>query len=61
MAIYGTLANKVMASRSDSKESFSNLDSDNGGSEGFSIYDAAFKLNIMEVCISGALDAYTKV
>jgi hypothetical protein len=60
MAIYNTLVNKAMASRLDSKESLSNPDLDDGGSKGFSTYNAAPKPNIMEVRISGALNIYTK-
>jgi hypothetical protein len=60
MAIHGILANKATASRLDSKESLSDLDSDDSGGEGFSICDAAPKLNTMEVRISSAAVTYTK-
>jgi hypothetical protein len=60
MAIHSTPANKATASRSDSKESLSNPDSDDGGGKGSSTHDAALKPNTIEVRISGAAVIYTK-
>jgi hypothetical protein len=50
-----------MAFKLNSKESLSNLNLDDSGGKGFSTYNTASKLNIMEVHISGALVIYTKV
>ena len=61
MAIYGTLVNKVAAFRLYSDESLSDPDLDNSGGKGSGTCDAAFKPNIIEVRISGAPAAYTKV
>jgi hypothetical protein len=61
MAIYSTLANKVIASRLNSKEFLSNLDLDNNGSKGFSTYNTTPKLNIIEVRIFSTIVIYTKV
>ena len=61
MAIYNTLVNKAVASKLYSKLFFSDPDSDNSGGKGFSIYNTAFQLNIIEVCIFSALYIYTKV
>ena len=66
MAIYSTLVNKAAASRLYAEESLFNQslfnpDSDDGGGEGFSTCDAAFKPTTMAVRNSGAPDIYTKV
>jgi hypothetical protein len=61
MAINSILVNKVMASKLYSKESLSNLDLNDSKGEGFSIYNTAFKLNIIAVYLSGTLVIYTKV
>jgi hypothetical protein len=53
--------NKATASKLDSEESLSNLDLDDGSGKGFSTYNAAPKLNIIEVRISSAPVIYTKV
>ena len=42
-------------------KSLSDLDLDDSSGKGFSTYNAAPKLNIMEARISSALAAYTKV
>jgi hypothetical protein len=60
MAIYSTLVNKAMASKLNSKEFLFSLNLDDGGGKGFSTYNTAPKLNIIEVCISSALVIYTK-
>jgi hypothetical protein len=53
--------NKVKDFRLYFNKSLSNLDLDDSGGEGFSIYDTAFKLTIIVVRISGTLVIYTKV
>ena len=50
-----------MASRWYSNKSLSNPDLDNSKIKGFSIYNTAFKLTTIAVCISSALVIYTKV
>ena len=59
MAIYSTLANKAVAFKEYFK-SLSNLDLDNSEGESFNTYNAVYKPNSIQVCISGALVAYTK-
>jgi len=49
MAIYSTLANRVVASRL-----YSNLDLDSGKGKSSSTYNTAPWLNIIKGCISGA-------
>ena len=61
MAIYGTLVNKVTASKLYSNKSLSDPDLDNNRGKGFSTYNTAPKPAAIAVHISSTLVVYTKV
>ena len=60
MAIYGTLVNKVTASKLYSNKSLSDPDLDDSRGKGSGIYNAAPKPTTIVVYNSGALDVYIK-